>query len=269
MTFRKGFTLIEFVIVIVITGVMAAAIAVFMRAPVQSYFDTTRRADLADQADNALRRIGRDLRLALPNSVRVMTSGTNISVEFLITRSGGRYRSELTGTGTGNILDFSSGTDNSFDVLGPAVQVVAGDQIVIYNLGIDGADAYETSTVRRAFSGAAGNLSNISFTSTGSPFPFSSPDNRFFIIAGSPVSYNCNLTTGLLTRHSGYAISTTQLAPATASGDTIASGATACTFTYDSSLISQRVGLVTLILTLSQSGENVRLYHAIHVNNAP
>lgn len=269
MKLKTGFTLIEFVIVIVITGVIASAVAVFMRAPVQSYFDTTRRADLADQADNAMRRIGRDLRLALPNSVRVMTSGTNTSVEFLITRFGGRYRSELTGSGTGDILDFSNNADNSFDVLGPAVQLAVGDQIVIYNLGIDGADAYETGTVRRAFSGTAGNLNNISFTTTGSAFPFSSPDNRFFVIAGSPVSYNCNLTNGLLTRHSGYVISTTQSAPATASGVTIASGVTSCTFTYDTSLISQRIGLVTLVLTLTQGGESIRLYHAIHVNNTP
>jgi MSHA biogenesis protein MshO len=265
----KGFTLIEFVIVIVITGVIAAAISVFMRVPIQSYFDTTRRAEMADQADNALRRIGRDLRLALPNSVRIATSGTSTSVEFLITRSGGRYRSELTSTGTGDILNFSSNTDNSFDVLGSPVQVASGDQVVIYNLGISGADAYETGTVRRAFSGTPGTLNNISFTSTGSPFPFSSPDNRFFIIAGAPVSYNCNLTTGLLTRHSGYAISGTQSVPPITNGDIIASGVSGCAFTYASSMISQRVGVVTLVLTISKSGESVRLYHAIHVSNVP
>ena len=269
MTSYKGFTLIELVIVIVITGIIAVALSVFMRAPIQSYFDTTRRADLADQADNALRRIGRDLRLALPNSVRVATSGTSTSVEFLITRSAGRYRSELTSTGTGDILDFSSGTDNSFDVIGSSVQVTSGDQVVVYNLGIAGASAYETGTVRRSFSGTAGTLSNIVYSATGNPFPFASPDNRFFVIASSPVSYNCNLTTGLLTRHSGYTISNAQSVPATASGDIIASGVSNCSFTYDTSVNAQRIGLVTLVLTLSQSGESVRLYHAIHVSNSP
>jgi len=264
----RGFTLIELTIVIVITGIIAAAVAVFMRAPVQAYFDTTRRAEMADRTDNALRRIGRDLRLALPNSVRVGTSGTNTAVEFLISRSGGRYRESVTSTGTGDILDFSSGTDNSFDVLGPTVQVASGDQIVVYNLGISGADAYSGDT-RRAYSGAGGTLSNIPYTSTGTPFPFASPDNRFYVISGSPVAYNCNLATGRVTRHTGYAISATQTVPPSVSGDLIAENVTACTFTYDSSVSARRVGLVTMTLTMTQSGEAVNVYHAIHVNNVP
>ncbi|TAN77825.1 MAG: type II secretion system protein, partial [Gallionella sp.] len=59
------------VMVIVITGIIGSMVAVFIKAPVQQYFDVARRADMTDTADTALRRITRDLRLALPNSVRV------------------------------------------------------------------------------------------------------------------------------------------------------------------------------------------------------
>jgi MSHA biogenesis protein MshO len=113
---QSGFTLVEAVVVILISGIVFAVVAIFIQRPVEGYFDTTRRAALSDIADTAVRRITRDLRLALPNSVRV--SGNYL--EFLLTTGGGRYRAEPTSTGTGNILDFTSpGGDASFDVIGP------------------------------------------------------------------------------------------------------------------------------------------------------
>jgi MSHA biogenesis protein MshO len=69
-----GFTLIEAIIAIVITGILGSVVAVFINRPIQGYFDSVRRAELTDQADVALRRISRDIRLALPNSLRVIRS---------------------------------------------------------------------------------------------------------------------------------------------------------------------------------------------------
>ncbi|HJW54183.1 MAG TPA: prepilin-type N-terminal cleavage/methylation domain-containing protein, partial [Burkholderiaceae bacterium] len=57
---EKGFTLAEAVIVIVITGIIAGTVAVFLRLPVQGYVDTAARAELTDIADTALRRMTRD-----------------------------------------------------------------------------------------------------------------------------------------------------------------------------------------------------------------
>ena len=37
----------------------------------------------------------RDLRQALPNSVRTTTSGSNVYLEFLLTSGGGRYRASF------------------------------------------------------------------------------------------------------------------------------------------------------------------------------
>jgi MSHA biogenesis protein MshO len=84
---QHGFTLIEAIMVIVITGILAGVVAVFITRPVQGYVDSVRRAELTDVADVALRRIGRDVRLALPNSLRV--SG-NSCIEFIMTKGGGR-----------------------------------------------------------------------------------------------------------------------------------------------------------------------------------
>src|SRR2546422_10495664 len=88
----RGVTLIEMIIAMVITGIVVA-MSIFFANPLQQAVDTTTRAELADIADNALQRIGRDVRLALPNSVR--TNGTVI--EFIPLRTGGRYRAEPLG----------------------------------------------------------------------------------------------------------------------------------------------------------------------------
>ena len=71
---HRGFTLVEMIMVIVITGIIGGMVAVFLRAPVQQYMDVSRRADMTDIADTALRRVSRDLRSALPNSVSVTIS---------------------------------------------------------------------------------------------------------------------------------------------------------------------------------------------------
>ena len=112
-----GFTLVEAIMVIVITGILAGMVAVFIKAPVDGYVDSVRRAELTDAADTALRRIARDVRTALPNSFRLVTVAGSSCVEFLPTLGGGRYRIAPTTDGTSSdILSFAA-ADTSFDVL--------------------------------------------------------------------------------------------------------------------------------------------------------
>lgn len=292
-----GVTLIELVITIALTGILAALIVQFV-APVRGYIDSSRRAALADTADTALRRIGRDVRLALPNSVRVDT-GTGKYLEFLPVRTGGRYRSESdpadntntcpTGSGTSpadNMLSFGDATETCFRSIGgiPNIGNVVvgpsatdGDFLVVFNLqpGTDGnADAYQ-------FSGSGGNKAKIASGTAGTlvkfasnTFTYESPGNRFFIIEG-PVTYGCDTSAQTLTRYWGYAISSTQSTPPTGgSSALLASGVTDCAFTYDTSVTSQGAGLVTMRLRLTMQdsrgdSESVNLYHAVHVNNVP
>src|SRR5450830_1646401 len=98
-----GFTLIEVIMVIAIIGIIAGMVAVFITKPVQGYIDTVRRAELTDAADVALRRLTRDVRLALPNSLRTTAGG----FEFIMTKAGGRYRDENDGSTAGNVLSFN------------------------------------------------------------------------------------------------------------------------------------------------------------------
>lgn len=264
MTRQYGATLIELVVVIVVTGIIAAGIATFLRRPVEGYVDASRRATLTDEADTALRRISRDLRTALPNSVRVDASGK--FVEFIATTSGGRYRAELTSAGAGNILDFTT-ADTSFDVLGPAP--ATGTDIVVYNL-------YNSGTTSNAYSGD--NRSGL--TSVGSTvvftsklFPESSPARRFHIVSG-PVTYGC--TGGQLLRYSGYAYNEPQVAPPAVAGAVLAGNvdAAACSFSYVSGSLGERTGTVSIVLqinSISAGGntERVRLFQQVQIGNAP
>ena len=253
------------IMVIVITGIIGGIVAVFLKAPVQQYIDVARRADITDTADTALRRIGRDLRLALPNSVQVHTTGAGAStvyyIDFLVTIGGGRYRSGA--GGTDDILDFTL-ADNSFEVLGTAPTCAANDQVVVYNLGIAGADAYAGDN-RTTCNSVAAQIVNIAAMQ----FPFESPNARFQIVH-EQVRYICDPVAQTLRRYSfaGNAI-VVPSATVPAGGALLANNVSACTVTYDPNVVAQRSGLVTMNLAITRDGETVTLYSATHVSNVP
>lgn len=263
MSRNRGFTLVEMIVVIAITGIIAAAVAVFIRHPVEGYGNAVRRAELTAAADTALRRIVRDVRLALPNSLRVMSSGGINYVEFIMTQSGGRYRDETDGSTGGNFLDFLG--DNTFDVLGP-VELALGDFVVIYNLGVPGADAYVGNN-RAQVQSLGGNTVTLS---TSHVFPFRSPGARFQAVSGGTraVTYACpQAAAGNLTRHWNYGFNAAQAVPAGGNSALLAGNVT-CGVDYSANATG-RNGLLFISLTLTSGGENVTLFNQIHVDNSP
>jgi len=259
-----GFTLIETIIVIVITGIIGGMVAVFIKAPVDAYLDSGRRAALTDVADTAVRRMSRDIHKALPNSVR--TPNTQC-LEFIPTKTGGRYRADSTATG----LDFSA-ADTSFNILGsnaslPAdQQISSGDVIAVYNLGITGSDAYNqdnTSAVTAAPT-ESGSPLETTITIVSKLFPLASGSNRFHVIPQNEkiVAFVCS--GGKLYRTASSTFSSA--CPTT--GAILANNISSCNFVYNGSDL-QRNALVQLTLKFTDSGETVSLYHEVHVNNTP
>jgi MSHA biogenesis protein MshO len=268
----RGFTLAEAIVVILVVGIIAAVVAVFVRAPVQGYLDTANRAQLADAADTALRRMVRDLRAALPNSVRTLAPcGTATAcLEFIPVSVGGRYRGEKDVVAD-DPLDFTA-NDGSFDVLGPAIPIPAGSWLVVYNLGIPGADAYEgganptaTTQNRRTVTAAASTV-NVSFNAV--RLPFDSPAKRFHIVA-QPVTYQCDLASGQLWRRWDYGFNPVQGSPAGGSSALLADRATGCSFDYSAQAVAQRAGAVLISLQLTNNNETVSLAVQAHVSNVP
>ncbi len=291
----SGFTLVELIIVIVITGILAIVAAALIRGPVEGYFAQANRADLVDMAQQALNEMATDIRGALPNSVRV--SGSN-ALELIHVVDGARYRSGPAPRVSGDThspqyyyLQFNT-ADADFNLLGTFTQLgasrpvtLSNDYLVIYNLGISGsggtcgtssggANAYDASCViTPPGTSITVSTSSPSFPnedhihlSSGFKFAYPSPDDRIYLV-DTPVSYICS--GGSLIRYWNYALSSTQPVPPTgATSGLVVDHLSACRFTYTPGT-AQRNGLATLELTVTRHGESVTLVEQVHVDNAP
>lgn len=271
---QRGFTLIELVIVIVVGGIVAALTVSILTLPINAYIDSSRRATLTDVAESALRRMQRDIRRALPNSIRI--SSDNQTIEMLHLVDGGRYRAKLfidaSGAASGDILDLTT-TDTSFDVLGPlqnfANITTGSDRVAIYPLDTTGNNAYAGDNI--SIITATSTTNNLNFNAF--QFPLASPQQRFFVI-DTPITYHCDTSASenknkTLTRYQDYTIQASQPEPPSSGAALQANYLSSCNFSYNSGS-SSRAGLVTIELTLTDDeNESVRLIHQVHVDNQP
>jgi MSHA biogenesis protein MshO len=267
---QQGFTLIEAVMVIAITGVVITMVAVFIVPSITAYFGTATRAQLSDEADTALRRISRDLAAALPNSARI----NGQSLELIPVSGAARY---AVGTEAGDPLLFGT-ADTSFAVIGPALRLSNGNQrLAWYNLGlgVPDADAYTQANVRVS-SSAAGNATSVAIAGAALPNSLQAPPYRVYAIE-QPVTYRCDTTAGTLTRYTGYGFIASQPNPPSGgSAAVLARHVLSCSFSYDTPTITSRYALVTLSIQLGindskslANNESVMLYHTVHLDNLP
>jgi len=296
-----GFTLIEMIIVIIIMGILSGVLVMILRGPMQQYIQVQKRATLVDIAETALQRMTREIRLALPNSIRIASSGSVQTIEFLRTLDGGRYRYKARSVGSpvcggtlaGDVLDFS--TDNDcFEILGALSSTpTAGgggtdrsdclqgsaDCLVIFNTGQPGANAYAGDNTAGI---EAASATTLTFDiSPLAEFPFESPNQRFQIV-DTPVSFLCDTSSGEILRLDNYDILTTQpVDPPPASTDftattgprnsnLLANKVTGCSFSYTQGTAT-RSGMVSLQITIQDAdlGQSVTLLQQVHVDNQP
>ncbi len=302
-TLQRGFTLVELIMVIVIMGVIGSMVSVFMRGPIDAYFASARRAELTDVADTTVRRMARDMRSALPNSLRLPIAGApSLCIEFIPTKTGGRYRiapdANVAGPQAANVLVFNA-IDTGFNMMGdninlPADQadqrIAVNDLIAIYNLGIVGSDAYNQDNTDRVsvapvlVAGVAGNGPETQITTAGraTPYPLPSGGNRFHVIPAAEhvLSYVC---TGVGTNAAGNGTgtlfrfarvlaapyATPAVCPVPPPGTPVlAQNVSTCNFIYNGNNL-QRNATLQVNIGLTRSNETVSLYHEIHVDNTP
>jgi len=284
----QGFTLIELVMVITITGILAGMLVVFLKPAITSYFDTKRRGAMTDMADTALRRMGQDIRSAVPNSLQLSSS---TCFELVPTIGGGRYRM-APDTSTPQATANSKWIDNttltsSFDVLGtvntgttPQLFGVvgsrapaAGDFIVINNQNTgdvySGVNRGVINTVAASPTGSIG-AGRITLTAA-TQFPLGYNDGRFVVVPSNEatVTYTCSGTN--LYRIATTAFGGPQCAPAVNSlivATNVNCGGS--NFIYSPNQgATQQSGFILLELLLSSNGENVSLSSGVHVENLP
>lgn len=289
----RGFTLIELIIVITIAGIVAVLAATMLGNQMLGFVDLTRRAKLVDQAHTAVIQMARDIRHALPNSLRTTSSAGSSYLEFVPIKDAGRYRAVAGASALeSDILDFSA-PDTSFQVIGRLPSVSVNDRLVIYNIGqvnaggvpVRGANVYADVAVgaptaipepgSHVVTDAGLSLSGDIMTITsGHQFSFQSSRKRFYVI-NQAQSFICDMANQRIVRYQGYDLQSNQpsnlLAPplsGASSQSILIENVTECAFEYAPGN-AQRSGLLTIALTVSENGERVRLAHQVHVDNSP
>lgn len=289
---QRGFTLFELILVIVIGGIMAATLTVFMRPAINSYVAASSRADLSAQADAALRRMVGDVRLAVPNSIR---SPGNQCFELVPTIAGGRLRMAAdtvndSGAGCAPSTTCSAPLDTTaqtsmLDVLTPLSTLPAvGDWLVVGNqnpndvyAGTNRAAITQVSTPAPAFG-----LHRLAITPTQFPLGYdggrfgiasASQQAVFYVCSGADGTLDANGTgRGTLVRLSGYGFNASYPAacPSVAAGQVMATGVTRCSISYNPNQgATQQNGFVYLELELTRRNERVTLSVGAHVSNVP
>jgi len=295
-----GFTLIEMIVVIILIGILSGVLYTILRGPMRQYVQVQQRAALVDIAETALQRMTREIRLALPNSIRIDSSGSVTSIEFLRTLDGGRYRDKPHPAGTPvcggpapqDVLSFSTSTDcfqmlgtlNNLPVSGGAganrTSCLQGatDCLVIFNTGQLGANAYAGDNIAGI---EAATVNTITFDIAPlTRFPFKSPNQRFQIV-DTPVSFLCDSSSGEILRFDNYDVLSTQpIDPGgsdftdsslpSVNSNLLANKVTDCDFFYTQGTAT-RAAMVTLQITIEDPdlGQEVTLLQQAHVDNQP
>lgn len=280
-----GFTLIELIVVIVLTAIVASFMVLFLDAPMQSYFAQTRRSDLVDSANRISQAVTADVRTALPNSLRVNPAGT--ALELLATTGVARYygQGDKNGTPAGEELIIGGAPASTFGTLDSfTAQTLpySGQYYVsVGNLGTATYNAYNSATGVMTSLGTVTVGPNpttqenwvqlaapFSFKAAGAPAVQPSVHNAYLV--SGPVSYVCNPnpanpSAGTVIRYSGYAVSTAQpVPPAGGASAFIAHDVLACKIALVAAPGSYAFGqLAILSVTLASNGETLQVFFAM------
>jgi MSHA biogenesis protein MshO len=272
----RGFTLLEMVLVIVIMGIMAASFTVFFKPAIDGYFDARRRAELTDTADTTLRRIGREVRRAVPNSIRIPGSAC---FEFVPTKSGGLYRRAADIVNANSDPLDTTGADAGFDVLSPLASApAAGDFIVIGNQNTNDVYAGTTRGTVSAWAsppapgGALVGVGRVTLAAA-TQFPAGYDGGRFQVVDANEQSvfYICD-GAGSLMRLVRPFTPASAACPPTAGAVPLATNVASCEFVYNPNqgvAGTQQSGFLWVRIELLSGGERMALTHGVHVSNVP
>lgn len=177
---QKGFTLVEITFVVVILGIVAVIGSNFVVSALESYRTAQMRNQLVQRGRLSLEQMARELRMALPNAVRVSAGGR--CIEFMPVVAAANYQ--------GTVADASNNIAPQNQVLTGAFGLNGANPRHVVISPFSPADVY-TSTAPAARVGL-GTLGSVPYSS----IPFSSAHrfirnsvNRRVYLAANPVRF--------------------------------------------------------------------------------
>ena len=255
-TQQRGFNLIELIVTITVIGLIMTGTIAYITNSVTAYSATARRDQLTSLGRTAVEKVARDLRGALPNSVRV----SNNCIEFFPTLGGSIYLTLP--------VDTSASTFTAVDFT--LTSYTGSASVVVYPYNTNALYSAGDPGPLAGYASKAGAPTTTVTLSATHQFAKQAPQQRFYLVA-APVSY-CLVGTDLL-RYANYGIHATQSTPP-ASGSTLVAqniqtvdGASTVTpFSYSPGTL-RRSSVVTLDFRFLIDGEWIRLSHEVHIQN--
>ncbi|WP_299181923.1 type II secretion system protein [uncultured Neptuniibacter sp.] len=193
MRLSRGFTLVELIVVITLLGIISLVTVGFISSTMQGYADLTRRDQLSSAARVAVERMAREIRNALPNSIRVNAAGS--CLEFIPALAASRYIS---------VPLSASAASTTVSIVPFAVEPPQG-RIAVYPIDTNTADEPARPATNNpiydldswAIISSEMSAGNVLESASGAvnlqlslahAFPADSPAKRFFIV-DEPVSF--------------------------------------------------------------------------------
>lgn len=193
----RGFTLIELIMVIMLTGILAVISSDFVRRSVDGWLAQSGRSEMANAAAAASEKLGREIRRALPNSVRTFRDGGQNCIELVPVLYSSEYITMPVATAASQFraVMFPSGVGGERGY----VAVYPYSSRMVYGNGPLRGTAISLSLATAA--APASNEQLVQFAAS-EQFSSDSPRKRFFMV-DTPVAW-CEDGAGGLWRYRNY-----------------------------------------------------------------
>jgi MSHA biogenesis protein MshO len=258
-----GFTLVEMVVTIVIIGILGVGITNFVGRTTQGMADIAERQQVATIGWLVSEKVSRELRQALPNSIRMNAGST--CVEFIPTIAGSDYLDFAILNGVTNIesVPFRHYTASDVDTTRDRVAIYPSSLTSLYSLSNPGVISGLMNQI------SAGTTTGAVTVSLAASHQFSadSPTNRVYIVQ-APIMY-C-FASGFLYRYSEYGYHDTFSTGSTLKNQSvIGSSLSAGTFSYTAGALT-RSAIVTMSFNVAgNNGATQAINQEVQIRNVP
>jgi MSHA biogenesis protein MshO len=267
---NAAFTLVELVMVIVVLGILSAGSVHFISNSAQGLVDSAERQALASSATIAIEKVLREVRRALPNSVRAFEDGGNSCLELVPILHSSEYISIPTAIEARdfNVINFPSaiGSEPAYVAVYPNSfsSVYGASQSISTNtVSVGAADDPEVGLQVITFEGVSTYR-----------FPTESPQKRLFLVS-QPISF-CEDNSGRLWRYKeyGFHLNSSSSIPTSGSKRVLIADSlriNSLSFNITPAQL-QRNAVVRMSLVIERSGavaERIDMSQEVQLRNAP